>query len=85
MTANITPAEIQADREAERAMAAHQAFRAKHWAYFASTERVEPKTGVVLPRVRNEALERESFRLFEIARNANKRALDLEHAAKAVA
>ena len=76
----ITPAELAADRAAEAAAENLRKFRNANWAYFAGTERVLPN-GVVLPRVRNKALERESFRLFEITRNANKLALDLEHGA----
>ena len=75
----ITDEEIQADDEAEQAMKLHKEFRDKHWAYFYGTERFDSKTGRLIPRIRNEALERESGRLFSIARSANKRALDLEY------
>ena len=73
-----------ADRAADLAAENHRKFRAVNWVYFASTDRVLPN-GVIVPRARNEALERESFRLFEITRNANKLALDLEHEAAAAA
>lgn len=79
MSTTITAAEAAADREAERAAEELRKFREANWAYFYSTEQVLPN-GVVVPRARNEPLERESFRLFDVARSANKRALDLEHA-----
>ena len=74
--------EARLDRAAEEAARKLHEFRMKHSTYFYSTERVDPKTRIVLPRIRNEALEREASRLFEIVRNANKAALDAEHAAK---
>lgn len=81
MSTTITAAEAAADREAERAAEELRRFREANWAYFYSTERVLPN-GTVVPRTRNEALEREASRLFDIARSANKRAMDLEHTNK---
>ena len=75
----VTDEQIQADNEAEQAMRLHREFRDRHWAYFYSTERFDSKTGRLIPRIRDEALDRESGRLFQIARSANKRALDLEY------
>ena len=80
MGRQITAAELQADKDADLAAEVLRKFRLKHAGYFHSAPVVDKK-GRVTPFNRNEALERESFRLFEIVRQANKRALDIEYAA----
>ena len=70
--------ELRLDRAAEEAMLNLHTFRNKHWQYFASTPTIDAR-GVVVPRVKNEALDRESTRLHRLAINANKLAADAEY------
>jgi hypothetical protein len=74
----MTKQEIELDQAAEIAMKNHQDFRNKHWEYFYSTETIG-ENGEILPRVRNRALDNKSMELFNIAREANKKALDAEY------
>jgi len=70
--------ELRLDRAAEKAMLDLHTFRNKHWEYFTSTPGRDAR-GVVIPRVKNKALDREAFRLHQLAIDANKAAADAEY------
>jgi len=68
-----------ADKAADNAAEALRLFRLKHWGYFTVQTRRCPVTGLIVPRIRDDKLEREAGRLFEIVQQANKEAVRLEY------
>ena len=77
----ITQKELDLDKAAEVAMDNHRKFRHKFSDYFYATNRIDQKTGRLVPPPVNRELDRESSRLHGIAINANKVAADAEYEA----